>query len=755
MKGKSIILIAAIVFTSLFVKAQDYTWKGNWITYTEDTTFRPAPLFRKAFPINKNLKKATAYISGVGYNILSINGKPATDAALSQEFTRYDKSLLYNTYDVTSLLNNGGNCIGIELGNGRYNVQTYTIWNFDKIAWRKSPRLLFNLLLEYEDGATAVIYSDSTWKCSTGPSLFNSINAGEIYDARKEIPGWNTVAFNDADWKNALQTVSPGGILRPSPIPPIRTIRHIQPVSVKDLGNNTWLFNMGENSAGMATLFVNGTAGDTVTLHYGEVLTKDGDFDLVHNTDQMAPYHNDLSFQTTKYILKGGGPETFTTRFTYYGYQYVLVKASAAITPPTLEGLFYSTDFKPAGHFSSSDTLLNRLYAAAIQSYRSNFLSIPTDCPSREKSGWTGDAHVAAELGLYNFHTAAAYKKWLNDVRDVQAPDGNLPGIAPTLGIGFHWTSADDDGFGPAWGAALPIITWYLYVYEGDTATIKENYTAIKKFTDRLIKRADHYIYKTGFGDWLSIAETPMPLVSTAYFYTSVQLLSKMAGVLGNTTDQSNYRKIADSIKIAYNKAFLHIDSTQTAMSCPLYLQLCPEKEKVAVATRLANAIVKNNYHPTFGMHGAKFTLSALSDNGYADVAYKLLTDTSHPGWGNWIANGATTLYEDWDGKYSHNHIIFGDYCAWFFKALAGIQPDEKVPGFKHFYIKPVFPKGLDWVDVTHETKYGNIGVKWERKGQRIYLSLSIPENTTADVKALGYQKVLQPGQYEIKLNGS
>jgi len=749
MKGKGIIILAATIFSGFFVKAQDYNWKGSWITYTEDTTFRPAPLFRKAFPLHKALKKATAYICGVGHHILTINGKPVTDAVLSQEFTRFDKTLLYNTYDVTSLLADGDNCVGVELGNGRYNVQSYTIWNFDKIRWRKSPRLLFNLALEYTDGSVETLSSDSTWTCATGASLFNSTNAGEIYDARLEIPGWNTAAFNDSNWKHALTTASPGGVLKPSGIPPIRVIRKIQPVSLKDMGNNTWLVDMGENFSGMAALTVNGNAGDTVTLHYGEVLTSDGQFDLIHNADQMAPYHNDLSFQTDKYILKGGGPETYTARFTYHGYQYVLVHGAK----PLLEGLFYSTDFKPAGHFSSSDTMLNKLYAAAIQSYRSNFHSIPTDCPTREKNGWTGDAHVAAEMGLFNFHTGAVYKKWLRDVRDVQASDGNLPGIAPTLGIGFHWENAEDDGFGPAWGAALPIVTWYLYVYEGDTAVIKENYDAIKKYAERLVKMSDHYLYKTGFGDWLYIKETPMPLVSTGYFYTCIRLLSKMAGVVGNKEDQKYYGTFSDSIRIAYNKTFGNTDTTQTALSCPLYLQLTPEKNRKAVAAKLAASITKNNYHPTFGMHGAKFTLSALSDNGYADVAYKMLTDTAYPSWGHWIANGATTLYEDWDSKFSRNHVIFGDFCAWYFKALGGIQPDEKAPGFKHFFIKPVFPKGLDWVDVTHETKYGNIGVRWERKGNNINLFVTIPEGTTADVKANSYQKTLSSGQYEIKVS--
>lgn len=748
MKGKRILIVAVAIFSGLIAKAQDYNWKGSWITYTEDTTFRPAPLFRKAFPVTKDLKKATAYICGVGHNILTINGKPVTDAVLCQEFTRFDKTLLYNTYDITTLLAGGNNCIGVELGNGRYNVQSYTIWNFDKIGWRKSPRLLFNLTMEYTDGTVETLYSDSTWTCATGPSLFNSTNAGEIYDARLEIPGWNTTNFNDSHWKHALTTTSPGGILKPSGIPPIRIIRRIQPVAVKDIGNNAWLVDMGENFSGMSTLTVNGKADDTVTLRYGEVLTSNGQFDTIHNTDQMAPFHNDLSFQTDKYILKGGGPETYTARFTYHGYQYVLVKGAK----PLLEGLFYSTDFKPAGHFSSSDTMLNKLYAAAIQSYRSNFHSIPTDCPTREKNGWTGDAHVAAETGLFNFHTAAAYKKWLADVRDVQAKDGNLPGIAPTLGIGFHWEDAEDDGFGPAWGAALPIVTWYLYLYEGDTTVIKENYEAIKKYAERLVKRSDHYIYKTGFGDWLSIKETPMPLVSTGYFYTNIQLLSKMAGVIGNKEDQTHYGTISDSIRVAYNKAFGNADTTQTALSCPLYLQLTPEKDKKAVASKLAALIIQNNYHPTFGMHGAKFTLSALSDNGYADVAYKMLTDTSYPSWGHWIAHGATTLYEDWDSKFSRNHVIFGEFCDWYFKSLAGIQTDEKAPGFKHFYIKPVFPKGLDWVDVTHETKYGNIGVRWERKGKTIYLSVSIPDGTTADVKAYGYQKVLPAGQHKIKV---
>lgn len=727
-----------------------YPFKGNWITNTEDTTATAAPYFRKVFHPAKKVQRATVYVAGVGYHVISVNGKPATDAVLEQAYTRYDKRLLYNTYDITALLTPGDNCIGAELGNGWYNVQSHAVWEFQKAAWRKTPRMLLNIVLRYTDGTTDTIHTDHSWKCNTGPSLFNSLYAGEIYDGRKEIPGWNTIRFNDAAWTAALETVSPGGQLLPMQMPPIKVIREIHPVQVTKQAPGELLFNMGQNFAGVVRLKVKGAAGTKVTLQYREILTEDGHIDLKHNTEHMRSQPGELPFQTDVYILKGEGEETFTPNFTYHGFQYVQV---SGVDDCQLTGLFYSTDFTSAGHFHSSDTMLNRLYAAALQSYRSNFLGIPTDCPQREKNGWTADAHISAEIGLWNYNSAPGYRKWLNDIRDAQLPDGSLPGIVPTNGWGYDWGANKDEGFGPAWGSAIIMVAWYLYLYEGDTAALKENYDAICRYTDLLTSRAKGYIYSDGLGDWMSLANTSVPFTSTAVFYKDAMLTAKMAVILGRKEDAAKYTALAGNIRTAFNTRFMengvYKDSTVTALSCVLFNDLVPQQYIAATLEQLHNQIIRKKYHADFGVLGTKYVLRVLSAHHYTIDALKMLTDTGYAGWGHWISQGATTLWEDWPGELSHNHIFFGDYCAWFYSALAGIQPDENMPGFKHFFLYPVC-NSLPSLHAEHDTRYGKIIVDWTKT----VLSITVPYGTTASAMIDGKMQTLKPGKHLFKLPG-
>jgi alpha-L-rhamnosidase len=734
-------VVLTIVFLLItgMVNAQYSSWKGNWITNTEDTTATKAPYFRKTFRLEKKITGATAYVAGVGYHIVFINGKPVTDAVLEQAYTRYDKRLLYKVYDVTSLLSKQGlQSIAAELGNGWYNIQSHAVWEFQNAPWRKTPRLLMDLVVRYADGTTETIATDDSWKCATGPSQFNCLYTGEVYDARQEVPGWNQSSFNDAAWKPALKTVSPGGALHEQVMPSIKVIRHIKPVSIKKLGNGKYLFDMGQNFAGVATLKVKGKAGTKVTMYYGEVL-KNGELDMVHNTEHMRSMPGELRFQTDVYYLKGGGREVFTPRFVYHGFQYVQVEADndLAMDVQSLEGLFYSTDFEEAGHFTSSDPMINKLYEAARQSYRSNFLSIPTDCPQREKNGWTADAHISTEIGLWNYKTTEGYRKWLHDVRDAQLPSGSMPGIAPSNGWGYDRIGTEEHTFGPAWGSALGFVTWYMYLYHGDTALVKEHYDAFKKYTDVVAKEAEGYLFKHGLDDWMSLVKTPVTFTSTAYFYTDAVLVAKMARVLGNKADEQTYTTLSDSIRAAFNRTYFdaatgrYRDSTMTALSAAVFHELAAPEASTTAAAQLAAKVQRSNYHADFGVMGTKYVLPTLSEHGYADIAFKMLTDTGYAGWAHWIANGATTLFEDWPGELSHNHIFFGDYCAWFYKTLAGIRPDENAPGFKHFFIQPAFVKELTFVKADYESRYGLIKVEWKRSAAGIKFSVEVPSSAT------------------------
>lgn len=464
MSGIKIFLVVLLAFLIGIgsADAQDiYHFKGSWITSTENINIGPSPLFRKEFTTasrlhhygnGMRLNKATLYICGVGYHHATLNGKPVTSAVLEPGFTRYDKRLHYSKYDVTHLVRTGKNSIGVELGNGWFNMQSKTIWNFDKIGWRKSPRVIMDLVLEYNGGIQKVISSDPSWKTGYGASQFNSLPAGEIYDARKEMPGWNKVGFDDSGWKAALPAISPEGIMEQVSMPPVKVIRYIKPKDYRELSAGVYLYDMGENFAGVVRLKIKGNSGDKAIIKYSERLNPDGSLDSLHNAGQMIGPQSDPKFATDIYILRGGNVETYTPRFTYHGSRYVQVKVQGEVklSKSSILGLFYSTDFTTAGSFKSSSKMLNQLNAAALQSYRSNYVGIPTDCPQREKMGWLADAHVACEIGLWNFDAASSYRKFLGDIRDVQLEDGSLPGVAPTKGIGYHWIDPSDRDFGPA-----------------------------------------------------------------------------------------------------------------------------------------------------------------------------------------------------------------------------------------------------------------------------------------------------------------
>ncbi|WP_316738355.1 family 78 glycoside hydrolase catalytic domain [Pedobacter aquatilis] len=736
-----IFILSLLLITSAALQAQDFPSSAKWICRNEDKADTQAPFFRKSFSSSKSVKTAILKISGLGFYDLSLNGKTLNQTTIEQGITKYDSRILFQTYDVTKAIQKGHNAIAVELGNGWYNMQSLTIWNFDKISWRKSPRLLLSLEIEYSNGEKHNISTDESWKTNTGPSRFNSMHVGEIYDARKELPGWNKPAYDDNSWQNAKLAINPGGKLEENSQPNVAVIKTIKPKSLKALSSQQYIFDMGENFSGVPRIKVRGKAGDTVKITSDELLNSDGTLNTVQNSGQMIGEPSDPGFQTDIYILKGKGEETFTPRFSYHGFQYVELAVSKGIkiTKNSLQGLFYSTDFRPVGSFKSSDEMLNKLYAAAIQSYRSNFIGIPTDCPQREKMGWLADAHFGAELGLWNFDSYSGYRAYLRDIRDVQNSEGKLPGIAPTSGIGFSWIDPEDRDFGPNWGSALPLITWSAYRREGDIKLLKENYPAIKSYLEYLIQRAEKTgsLYTTGIADWQAIEQTPKTFTSTAMYYQNLLIAEKIANLVGAQTDATRFNQLAKKTKNAFNNTFFsnaesgYKIKTVTALSAALYYKLYPKGAEKTIASDLYELIKKKQYKIDFGIFGTKYVLRALSDNGYVNTAYKLLTN-SKSGWAEWIAGGSTTLWEEWPGTTSRNHVYSGDYAAWFFEYLGGIKIADHKPGFSQFNIQPVFPEDLKEITVEHKVKQGTIKVHWKRADNKIIVDINIPENTTA-----------------------
>lgn len=725
-------------------------WQAKWIG-APGPSKGAAPLLRKNFTVGRNLVRATAYVTGLGFYELRLNGKRVGDHELDPGFTRYDRRVLYSTYDVTKQIRSGKNALGALLGNGWYNYTVRAAWDFDKAAWRDEPKLLCQLVLEFADGSTQIVATDATWKTAASPILSNDMLTGETYDAQKEIAGWDTGDFNDSAWANAALLTPPAGVVSAQMSPPIRVMQTLKPVKLTEPKPGVYVYDLGQNMAGIAEITVNAPAGTIVEMRYGETLNPDGTL----NQEKIAVHTHQPGFQTDRYTTKEGGKQTWRPRFTYHGFQYVQVTGlPAKPQKDDLRGLVLHTGFESAGTFSCSNELLNKIQHNTRWSYISNFHHIPTDCPQREKNGWTGDAHLAAETGLFNFDTTASYAKWLQDIQDEQKPEGEIPGIVPTAGWGYAW------GNGPAWDSAYPLIAWRLYEFSGDKRILERHYENFKRYVDYLTRRAENHIVSIGLGDWCPAkSQTPASITSTAYYYVDTVLLAKTAALLGKSEDNQNYTALAEAIRTAFNQQFfkpetaLYGEGTQTALSCALYQNLTESEQRERVVQNLVSAVEAQNNHLDCGILGTKYLLHALTDNGRADVAYKVATQKTFPSWGHWIERGATSLWEQWDegtnGDLSRNHIMFGDISAWFYQTLGGIRPDSDRPGFKHFTVRPSPLHDLTWAKATHESPYGTIAVSLQRNGDQLTLDVTVPANSTATifVPALEKEAVTESGK--------
>ncbi len=693
---------------------------------------RSAPLFRKSFTVAKPVKAAQAYICGLGYHELYLNNERIGDHVLDPAFTNYDHRALYVTHDVTEQIKPGKNAIGVMLGNGWYNMHTRAVWLFDKAPWRDVPCLRMQLHLTFEDGSQETIHTDPTWKTAPGPILFDAIRNGEAYDARLERNGWASPDCDDADWQPPHVVRGPAGRLVPQTMPAIQVTQTIQPVAMSEPQPGIFVFDLGQNLAGWARLTVKGPAGTRVTLKYGERLNADGTV----NQDLIAAHSLQAPFQTDTYILKGDGAETWEPRFVYHGFQYVEVSGwPGKPALDNLQGRFAHTACPQVGNFECSNTLFGRIQRAARWSYWGNFHGYPTDCPHREKNGWTGDAHMASEQAMYSFDNAAAYAKWIDDMRDAMKDDGQLPGIVPTGGWGYHW------GNGPAWDIAYLTIPWQLYLYHGDRGILERHYAGFKRYVDYMTSRAEGHIVSFGLGDWVAIDQkTPEAVTSTGYYYRGALLVSQTATLLGKLDDAKRYADLAGRIRKAFNAKFYdrrtgqYATGSQTALACALYHGLVePDQVDRVVANLVAN-IEKCDGHINSGVLGSIYIPHALTRYGRPDVAYTLAAKTTYPSWGHWIQQGATTLWEDWKGEASLNHIFFGDICTWFYQALAGIRVDPEQPAFEHILIRPEILGDLTWAKGEIDTVRGKVASHWQLADGALTLTVTIPANSTATV---------------------
>jgi alpha-L-rhamnosidase len=725
--GKLSVWSKPATWTMGLLKPDD--WQAKWIGSPSADLVAPAPLLRKTFTVTQPVKRATVYATGLGFYELHLNGGKVGDHEMDPGFTRYDRRVLYATHDVTAQIHRGVNTLGMMLGNGWYNYSVPTGWDYEKAVWRAQPKMILQLELELADGTTQTIFSDESWQTTAGPVVFNALLNGEFYDARREISDWDNGSAGNTSWTAAKVVAPPTGILAAQMAPPVKVTQTLQPVKLTQPKPGVFVYDLGQNLAGVAEITLSGPAGTVVELKYGEKLNPDGTL----NQDELKMFAKTGDFQMDRYTLKGRGTEVWRPRFVYHGFQYVQVTGFPGTpTLKNLRALAMNAAFETAGQFECSNELLNQIQHNTLWSARANYYSFPTDCPQREKGGWTGDGHLSAEAYLYNFNIAANYTKWLQDFQDEQQTNGVLPAIIPTAGWGYAW------GNGPAWDSAYLLIPWNLYLCRGDRRILSEHYENFKLYVDYVSRRATNHIANFGLGDWCSPkTTTPERITSTGYFYRDACIVADIAGMLGKKDDAVKYAALAEDIKQSFNRNFPEL-KTQTALGCALYQGLAEPANRPALIQQLVANIESKGNHLDCGNLGAKYLLHALSDNGRAEVAYKLATQTTMPSWGYWINIGATTLLEHWDDKnkqgLSRNHIMFGDISAWFYESLAGIRPDGAAPGFKHIILKPVVVGDLKWVKAHHDSPYGRIRSEWKSERGTFTWKITVPPNTSATV---------------------
>ena len=720
-----------------------YHWRGSWISDNHDQDFMPAPRFRKEFKARGGIVQARAYIAAAGLYTMYINGSKVGDRVLEPAFTRYDRRALYSTYDITEMLREGANAVGVELGNGWYNHQAVTTWHFDNAPWRARPTFCMDIRIRYADGTEEVVPTGIGWHTSSeGPLIYNNIYTGEHYDARREQKGWAEPGYDDNDWDGVKLRSCPAATVSSQQMVPIRESEEIEAVNIIKLNNNRYIYDFGTNMAGNVHLRIKGRRGTEIELTYAERLNSSGRADQDNINYYYFGDRNAEPLQTDIVTLSGGD-DYFAPQYSYKGFRYVEVNASSTLKwgKGQLKAVRVHSDVSQAGTLESSAPIVYNLWQATRRTYLSNLPGYPTDCPQREKNGWTADAHIAVESGLYNYDAFTVYEKWLADHRDEQQPNGLLPDIIPTCGWGY-WNPAAN-GNGLDWTSTIALIPWELYLFYGDDKPLKDNYDNIRRYVDYALTLTKDGLCTWGRGDWVPVTtRSNKTLICSCFLYKDLDIFCRAARMFGYDEDAKYYGEIAEKVRRAVNSKYLngatgiYADGMQTDQSLPLAFGLVPEESRTAVLQALVKRVEEDGYHVNAGVHGAKFVLRVLSAGGYGELAYRMATATDFPSWGWWLANGKTTLIENWrldvTRDNSDNHVMFGDIAAWFHLGLGGINPDPEQPGFKHIILRPCFPKGLDNFSCSYDSPRGSIDVSWKRKGRKVTLIAVIPCGASA-----------------------
>jgi len=718
----------------MFIKPGDMQFPKQFIRAGEVfNTFEahvPAPYFRKTFFLPE-AAMGEILITACGFYELYLNGKRITKGALAPYISNPDDMVYFDRYDVA--LQAGENVIAVLLGNGFQNNPGGYNWDFEKGDFRGAPQFALSVCC----GEQVILESDVSFKTAPSPIIFDDYRFGEHYDANLEISGWNTLEFDDSGWCNAIPAPQPRGEARLCEAEPIVVTHEIEPVRIIESEDGSFIYDFGVNCAGVCCLKIKGEKGQRIELQHGERLT-DGKMDIrrIWFLKKQEDYDRDKQIvHKDIYICKGGEEETYTPTFTYHGFQYVTVIGitKAQATKELLTYVVMNSDIKSCGGFKTSHPVVNKLQELTVRSDLANFYYFPTDCPQREKNGWTADAALSAEQMLLNLTVHNSYREWMRNICKAQNDAGALPGIIPTTGWGFHW------GNGPAWDSVLVYLPYYAYVYRGDKQVVEECAPAFMRYLHYLTTRKDSRgLIEIGLGDWCHVKtrRPKAPLVVTDTIM-SIDIAEKMAflfGQLGMTHQQNFALDIVLDFKAAFREHLIDFETMTVAGNCQTSQAMAlhygifnPEEEQTAFA-RLLKLIREQDGFMDVGVLGGKVLFHVLTRFGYTDLALAIMIRPEYPSYGNWVAQGATSLWEDFmEDPASLNHHFWGDISAWFIKALAGICYNPDGTDWNRVDICPHFPEAMDDASAWFDSNCGRIASKWIREADKVLLTLDIP----------------------------
>ena len=730
-------------------------WKAGWIgirdpeniqSDQQSRTRLSARYLRKDFAVSQKVRRAMLYISGVGSSVAYLNGTKVSDDVFAPLPTWYSTTVYYNTYNVTALLQNGQNAMGVVLGNGRYLTMRQRGMNGFGL-----PRLIARLDIEYADGQHEAIVSDDSWMVTNnGPIIANNEFDGEEYDARKELGQWTKAGYDASQWKKANLMEEPGGKLIAQPSENIKVMEEIKPVSIQPVADGKYIIDMGQNMVGWLQVNLKGKKEQPITMRFAELL-KEGDTELYLDNIRGA-------LVTDVYTPAKDGSFVWEPLFVYHGFRFVEI-SGLDYQPATKDftGKVVYDNMPTIGTFETSNPLVNQIFKNAYWGIRGNYRGMPTDCPQRdERLGWLGDRATGAHGESFIFRNVLLYKKWMKDIEDSMNENGSISVVSPR-----YWTIYNDD---VTWPSAFFYISDMLYRQFGDISAIQQHYPAMKRWVQHQIdtQMSDYILMKDTYGDWCMPPEsqelihskdptrvTSGQVLSTTVFYSILQLMGEFAVINGIPSDANEYKTLADSIRDAYNAKFFNPETAQydnntvTANILSLQLGLVPEGYEEKVFKNIVDK-TENDFggHVSTGVLGIQHLMRGLTKYNRVDLAYKILTNETYPSWGYMVRKDATTIWELWNGDTadpamnSANHVmLLGDLVIWFYENLAGIQNDSQSVAFKHIKMKPVFPQGLNMVNASYQSPYGMITSHWTRDGGNFVWHITIPANTTATVE--------------------